>query len=81
MAPQITKPWLICGDFNAMLYPQDKMSESPVLWAEIKDFSDCYHNLLVNELPRNGEYYTWSNKQLGSARVCSRLDRALGNDE
>lgn len=62
IAPQITKPWLICGDFNTMLYLQDRMSESYVLWAEIKDFSDCYHNLLVNELLWNGEYYTWSNK-------------------
>lgn len=28
-----------------------------------------------------GDYHTWSNKQLGSDRVCSRLDRALRHDE
>ncbi|KAH0757473.1 hypothetical protein KY290_020966 [Solanum tuberosum] len=47
-------PWLICGDFNALLYAEDRLY---------------------------GEYYTWTNKQKGSDRIYSRIDRALGNFE
>ncbi|KAK4732001.1 hypothetical protein R3W88_024989 [Solanum pinnatisectum] len=39
------------------------------------------HSTLLNELPWKGDYYTWNNKQQGNERVCSRLDRALGNSE
>ncbi|XP_070017064.1 uncharacterized protein LOC142172435 [Nicotiana tabacum] len=78
----INKPWLICGDFNAILYPQGRLYGVQVTMAEIKDFADCCHNLSLNELPWKGDYYTWSNKQQGSDRIYSRrLDRAMANDE
>ncbi|XP_060180627.1 uncharacterized protein LOC132610344 [Lycium barbarum] len=38
-------------------------------------------DLHLNEIAWKGEYYTWSNKQQGDERVCSRLDRAIGNHE
>ncbi|XP_075100529.1 uncharacterized protein LOC142176504 [Nicotiana tabacum] len=44
------------------------------------DFSYCIHTLLLNELPWKGDYYTWSNKQQGSDRILSRIDRVFGND-
>lgn len=39
------------------------------------------HELLLNELPWRGVYFTWNNKQHGEDKVCSRLDRALGNND
>lgn len=36
---------------------------------------------MVSELPWKGEYYTWTDKQLGDARICSRIYRAFGNHE
>ncbi|KAH0652562.1 hypothetical protein KY289_030240 [Solanum tuberosum] len=52
LAIGMTTPWLICGDFNALLYPEDRL------------YGD-----------------TWTNKQKGSDRICSRIDKALGNFE
>ncbi|KAH0760972.1 hypothetical protein KY290_017045 [Solanum tuberosum] len=37
------------------------------------------HKLQLNEVPWKGDYYTWSNKQLGTDRICSRIDRVFGN--
>ncbi|WP_353804826.1 hypothetical protein, partial [Acinetobacter baumannii] len=34
----------------------------------------------ITELHWKGNYYTWTNKQVGAARITSRIDRAFGND-
>lgn len=39
------------------------------------------HDLLLTEILWKGDYYTWSNIQLGPNRIFRRLDRAMGNDE
>ncbi|XP_070010525.1 uncharacterized protein [Nicotiana sylvestris] len=80
ISTQMTKPWIIGGDFNAMLYTQDRMYGNPVAMSEMEDFSDCIHNLFLNELAWKGEYYTWSNKQQGDDRILSRIDRVFGSD-
>ncbi|XP_009609222.1 uncharacterized protein [Nicotiana tomentosiformis] len=54
---------------------------SPITYTKVQDFADCMTSLSLNELSWTGEYYTWSNKQYGADRVCSRLDRELGNFE
>ncbi|XP_059277758.1 uncharacterized protein LOC132031905 [Lycium ferocissimum] len=74
-------PWLICGDFNALLYSQDRLYGNPVQFTEVKEFNDCMQDLSLTELNWRGDYYTWSNKQHGDERICSRLDRAIGNFE
>lgn len=38
MAPKIKMPWLLCGDFNDVLTPQDRQGNSVTI-AELKDFS------------------------------------------
>ncbi|XP_019263542.1 PREDICTED: uncharacterized protein LOC109241272 [Nicotiana attenuata] len=80
ISKQVTKPWLIGEYFNAMLYTQDRMYGKPVAISEMVDFSDCIHNLFLNEVAWKGEYYTWSNKQQGDDRILSRIDRVFGND-
>ncbi|XP_019228283.1 PREDICTED: uncharacterized protein LOC109209465 [Nicotiana attenuata] len=74
------QPWLISGDFNAMLTPQDRISKVPMTLADIHDFAKWYHNLYLTEIPWRGEYFTWTNKQQGDDRVRSRLDIIFGND-
>ncbi|XP_019234330.1 PREDICTED: uncharacterized protein LOC109214833 [Nicotiana attenuata] len=81
LAQGMNMPWLIVGNFNAMLYPQDKLYGNPVQYGEIKDFNDCIHELILNEVRWTGDYYTQSNKQQSNERICSRLDRAFGNHE
>ncbi|XP_060212045.1 uncharacterized protein LOC132639621 [Lycium barbarum] len=75
------KPWLVCGDFNNVLYTQDRIYGNPVTDAEIRDFTDCIQDVGITELPWKGNYYTWTNNQQGIDRIYSRIDRAFGNDD
>ncbi|WMV24160.1 hypothetical protein MTR67_017545 [Solanum verrucosum] len=77
----VDKPWIIAGDFNVVLYPNDWLYGAPISLAETQDFSNCLHTLQLNELSWKGDYYTWSNKQFGVDRICSRIDRVFGNLE
>lgn len=63
IAQNITGPWLIGGDFNAILYAQDRLSKVPVKSTDIKEFVEYCHDIGVAELPWKGEYFTWTNKQ------------------
>ncbi|XP_075098038.1 uncharacterized protein LOC142175354 [Nicotiana tabacum] len=74
-------PWLVYGDFNAILSTTDRISYHPVSFNEVKDFSDCITATLLSELQWKGEFFTWSNKQQGSDMVCSKIDKAFGNND
>ncbi|XP_070014564.1 uncharacterized protein [Nicotiana sylvestris] len=45
-----TKPWLLCGDFNAVLHTNDRQMGNPITYTEVQDFADCVANLTLNEL-------------------------------
>ncbi|XP_055822001.1 uncharacterized protein LOC129890481 [Solanum dulcamara] len=77
----IDRPWIIAGDFNAVLYPKDRLHGAPVSSAETQASTKCLHDLHLNELPWKGDYYTWSNKQMGTDRIYSRIDRIFGNSD
>lgn len=79
LATTITTTWLIYGDFNVVIYPQDKLLGNPITYAETQDFTNCIQVLQISELSWKCDYYTWSNKQHGSDRVSSRVDRVFGN--
>ncbi|XP_015081413.1 uncharacterized protein LOC107025058 [Solanum pennellii] len=46
----------------------------------VRDFAECVKDMGINEIQWKGNHYTWNNKQTGSARISSRIDRAFGND-
>ncbi|XP_075103404.1 uncharacterized protein LOC142177991 [Nicotiana tabacum] len=79
IAHGIAKPWLIGGDFNSVLYSQDRIYGNPVTAAETRDYANCVQTLGLNELTWEGEYYTWSNNQSRTDRIWSRIDRMFGN--
>ncbi|KAG5567933.1 hypothetical protein H5410_065051 [Solanum commersonii] len=76
ISTHIREPWLIMGDFNSILAPEDRPIGSQVQLAEIKDFKDCMINSNLSELHTVGRQYIWTN-----GHVFSRIDRALVNDE
>ena len=66
---------LIIGDFNQVERYEDKMRGSSNIrgW---KEFMDWRFKSNLIEVPFQGPRFTWTNKQLGSALLLERLDRA-----
>ncbi|XP_059306326.1 uncharacterized protein LOC132057742 [Lycium ferocissimum] len=78
ISQQMTTPRLLWGDFNA-IYVLEDYKVCTVSNSEVHDFQECVQKLTLTEVSWRGEYYTWTNKQKGGNRICSRLDRAMGN--
>ncbi|XP_021836060.2 uncharacterized protein [Spinacia oleracea] len=72
-------PWLVMGDFNAVLLAADRVNGNAVTEGETKDFDSCMDAAGLAELKSCGSYYSWSNKGQGNLRICSRIDRAIAN--
>lgn len=71
-------PWLVCGNFNNPLNPEDRVG-STVSWSKIKGFRHCLDMCGLLDIKSSGCYFTWNNKQDGELRVMCKLDRMLGN--
>ncbi|KAJ8422552.1 hypothetical protein Cgig2_033475 [Carnegiea gigantea] len=61
---EMDEAWCVLGDFNAVLYPGDRVGGTEVQLHEIKSFGDCITNCELQELRNNGPYYTWTNKTI-----------------
>lgn len=49
--------------------------------AEVREFKYCVEACGLQDLRSSGSYCTWNNKQQGSDRVYSKIDRVLTNYE
>lgn len=68
----INKKFMFLGDFNSMLTLEDKQGGLPLATYDTMDFLDFTTQSVMEELPRMGFNFTWTN---GSN--CYKLDRAL----
>ncbi|XP_060200824.1 uncharacterized protein LOC132629104 [Lycium barbarum] len=75
-----TLPWMILGDFNSVLYMDDRIGGNPITWAEVADFQQCMEECGLVELPQQGNKYTWNDRHVDQ-RIYSKIDRALINEE
>lgn len=69
-------PWLLTGDFNAVLSTLDRVNGAEVTTHETRDFQQFVDTIGVFEVKSKGSYYSWTK---GQARIASRIDRGLGN--
>ncbi|XP_074292730.1 uncharacterized protein LOC141619610 [Silene latifolia] len=74
----IMGPWVICGDFNTVLVPSERLGDNST-FEEMDDFQKCVNECGLADSSAIGPFYTWSNKQDPSPRVFSRLDRLFIN--
>ncbi|XP_019248309.1 PREDICTED: uncharacterized protein LOC109227563 [Nicotiana attenuata] len=81
LAQTINHTWLLWGDFNAIISTQDRVSKTAPTQVDVQDFANFYSDTMMSEIPWRGEFFTWTNGQMGEDRVISRIDRALGNDD
>ncbi|XP_020264584.1 uncharacterized protein LOC109840369 [Asparagus officinalis] len=73
-------PWLLRGDFNAMISSEEKLTGVILTEPHTGDFCNFIEVCALSHLKTQGFFFTWNNKQEADARVWSRLDRALIND-
>ncbi|PHT66104.1 hypothetical protein T459_30529 [Capsicum annuum] len=64
----LRNPWLIMGDFNAVLNHDDRLG-SQMQEAEVRDFNALLTNTGLTVLKTVGRFYTWTNSQVHS-RTC-----------
>ncbi|KZV47116.1 hypothetical protein F511_21072 [Dorcoceras hygrometricum] len=67
-------PWLLIGDFNNVVSPDEKIGGLAVTNHELRDITDCISHLELVDTQHVGCYFTWTNNV-----VCSKLDRVMVN--
>ncbi|CAN1801891.1 hypothetical protein LINPERHAP1_LOCUS23152 [Linum perenne] len=71
----ISEPWLLVGDFNAMIEPSEKSGGARFNHVQAKEFRDCIHDCSLFDTGFTGAKFTWFRGKLKE-----RIDRALCND-
>ncbi|XP_026428291.1 uncharacterized protein LOC113324182 [Papaver somniferum] len=75
------KPWMILGDFNAILEYKDRLSKTEITASQYSDFFNCTQDAQIFDLAYTGCFYTWINLREGEASVMGKIDRVLVNLE
>lgn len=81
MAGEITKPWMIGGDFNVILNGEEKLGDLPVTTQEIMEFAQCLSSYNLQEIDYTCSSYTWWNGRIEEGSIFKRLDRVVANQE
>ncbi|KAK4384672.1 hypothetical protein Sango_3037200 [Sesamum angolense] len=74
------EPWLVGGDFNAVLDMSEVSGASGDIRGAMNEFNDCILQTGLLSLPMQGERFTWHNCSLDGRSLWKRLDRLLAND-
>ncbi|XP_062075606.1 uncharacterized protein LOC133779692 [Humulus lupulus] len=72
------EPWVVLGDFNDILNRDERIGDR-VRHNSNNDFMNCVSYCQLEDVKFSGNFFTWSNKQQGSDRIYSKIDRVLAN--
>ena len=75
-----TLPWLCAGDFNEILYDNEKMGGALRATKQMEDFRTVLHECNLQEVPYSGPKFTWSRGK-GPDMILERLDRGLASED
>lgn len=70
----MTEAWCILGDFNVVLYKENRRGSDVIQDTELRELADFIEYGELQEMRWNGACYSWTNKI-----IWSRIDRALNN--
>ncbi|KAF9612608.1 hypothetical protein IFM89_002204 [Coptis chinensis] len=74
-----SKPWCLLGDFNNVLYTNERLGCDAVHPREVEDFMDCVVSSGLSDMKFTGFFYTWSNNAEGDNRKLSKIDMVFVN--
>lgn len=69
-------PWVLMGDFIALSKVEDRIGVT-VRVSDVAPMRDCMMFCNLDDVKASGRHFTWNNKQEGTARVFSRIDRVV----
>ncbi|KAL6558442.1 hypothetical protein OROMI_018792 [Orobanche minor] len=69
-------PWMVGGDFNIILQPEEKKGGAGPIQSDMEEFSDCLLNCNLSDVGFAGTPFTWYRDG-----VWQRLDRILVSPE
>ena len=82
LAMNISLPWILIGDFNDMIFEEEKLGGLPVNRTRIVAFRNCLDKCGLIDLGFHGPRFMWTNKSpVWLSTTKERLDRGLGNAE
>ncbi|KAF9673206.1 hypothetical protein SADUNF_Sadunf11G0124500 [Salix dunnii] len=73
------QPWVIMGDFNAILSPAYKEGGDRNWYSHSDDFANSIHGAGLIHLPLTGPILSWHNGQQGGHTIQKKLDWAFVN--
>ena len=74
IANQIIETLCVLGDFNSVLYKEDRIGGTEITDMEIRDFAYCLEVYELTEMTSTRVYFTWTNKT-----IWSRIDKVFTN--
>ncbi|XP_074306341.1 uncharacterized protein LOC141641583 [Silene latifolia] len=77
----INGPWVVCGDFNAILDFNERIGGAPVSYADVLPLAQVTQDCNLADLKATGAFFTWNNKYETGDKVYSRIDRVMINDD
>ena len=82
LASIICLPWVLLGDFNDMIFKDEKMGGLPLNKTRIAAFKNYMDKCGLMDLIFQGPHFTWTNKSPAwNGPIQEQLDRRLGNAE
>ncbi|GJR54008.1 kinase-like domain, phloem protein 2-like protein [Tanacetum coccineum] len=80
------KGWIIMGDMNVTLNPNEHLAGSSSMSSDMYDFRDCVNNIEVEDLVSSGLFFTWTKnlfkvKAGDSSGVLKKLDTIMGDED
>lgn len=76
-----SKPWVVSGDFNAMLFPHDALGGISRRNSDMAEFYECVEDVEVFDVRYTGIQHTWCQKPRDESGIRRKLDRVLANVE
>ncbi|KAA3452465.1 reverse transcriptase [Gossypium australe] len=74
-------PWLVCGDFNEILYGCEKKGGLPRDEKKMEEFRQVLEDCQLADLGYSGNWFTWERGNLPETNIQERLDRGVGTEE